>query len=69
MVAAGGGRWSESGALEVVFIDCQVVCLAGCRIGENRLTDVTFGVGDGRRRNSNRGRYSWLLVKVSLVLE
>ena len=44
MVAAGG-RWSESGALEVVFMDGQVVWLAGCCVGENGLTDVTFGVG------------------------
>ena len=44
MVAAGG-RWSESGALGFVFMDCQVVCLTGCSVGENGLADVTFGVG------------------------
>ena len=44
MVAAGG-RWSESGALDFVFMDCQIVCLTGCRVGENGLADVTFGVG------------------------
>jgi hypothetical protein len=43
MVAAGR-HGSKSGALEVVFMDCQVVCLAGCCVGENGLADVTFGV-------------------------
>ena len=43
MVAARG-RGSESGALEVVFMDGQVVCLAGYCAGENGLADVTFGV-------------------------
>jgi hypothetical protein len=41
-MVAVGRRGSESGAL--VFMDCQVVCLAGCCVGENGLADVTFGV-------------------------
>ena len=40
MVAAGGGgHGSESGALEVVFMDDQIVRLAGCCDGENGLTE------------------------------